>query len=263
MNKLLNYNIYSTENGQLTGKPIIVCIHGFAGNSAMFGKQVLRLRENYDFITIDLPGHGRSETNLREMEISYTSVTNEILKVLDYLGIKKAQFMGTSLGTLIIKHIIVYHSERVDKSVLIGAIGRCPWYYMFAINIGKILLRLLPLSICGYIVTKLFMPSKVSNKIRKLFLSSCLKMKKKELLSLMTLVTKFKQLNKIYLKKIKGGKINTDNILYISGDRDLICLPTIILEMQNFQNSYILNGCGHICNYDKPKEVNNLIKTFI
>ncbi len=261
---MLYYKIYSDEKNKLSyEKPVIVLIHGFAGNMGIFAKQIAPLKKKYDLILVDLPSHGQTTEQLSDSEISFSAISYEIAHILDDLKVEKAHFIGCSVGVMFVKYFLTYFYERVDKSIMIGGVGEYLPCYKSAIRWGKFLLHFLPCQLACQFISKVVMPDKISKDVRKWFLLCCKKIPKKEFFAWMTLFTRFPQLNKQYLKRIKSNQINTDKVLYISGELDLLFLPTVKKEMKQFSNSYILSNCGHICNYDKPKETNDLIKLFL
>lgn len=256
---MLNYKIYS-DNGEISFlKPIIVFLHGFGGNSSIWLKQIKPLRKKYDLLFIDLPSHGKNNIKLSEIDISFECITSKILEVLDYLQIKKANFLGCSLGTIFIKYIILTKKEIVDKFILIGCVGTFKNWFNFAIEMAKMLLNILPTKFCCKIVATLLIPNKESIESRLLFLECAKRIPKKEFKVWLKLISKFPKINKEYISKIKNFK----NGLYIMGDKDIIFLPTIEKEKTLIENIKILKNCGHVCNIDKYNEVNNIILNFI
>ena len=119
--KMLFYKIYSDEKDKLSyKKPVIVCIHSFASNMGIFAKQILPLKKNYDLLLIDLPSHGKTTQTLSDSEISFSAISYEIAHILDDLKIKKAHFIGCSVGVRFVKYFLTYFNDRVDKSIMIG-----------------------------------------------------------------------------------------------------------------------------------------------
>jgi pimeloyl-ACP methyl ester carboxylesterase len=85
---MLHYSSYGS--GQT-----IVLIHGFCENSTCFNEQVFLLKDHYNIICIDLPGHGQSaETSSFSMEW----VAEQIKEVLETCGVQKCVMIGHSMG---------------------------------------------------------------------------------------------------------------------------------------------------------------------
>lgn len=73
----------------------IVLIHGFCENSTCFNEQVFLLKDHYNIVTIDLPGHGQSPVI---PSFSMADLADEVKAVLDTLGINECVLLGHSMG---------------------------------------------------------------------------------------------------------------------------------------------------------------------
>lgn len=257
--ELLNYEIYSADGTISFLKPVLVFLHGFGGSSVIWAKQIKKLKDKYDLVLIDLPSHGKSEIMLSKMEKSFEAVVNKIIDVLDYLNIKKATFIGCSLGTMIVKYIVLKKQHLVDKYILIGGVGAYKNWFKCAIRLTKYFLYILPCTVCCNIVAKVIIPDEQSEYSRKLFLNCAKRIPKKEFICWLRLLTKFPRINKEYVKSLD----EIDNGLYITGDRDVLFIDSLKEEFEKVNNKVVLNDCGHICNIDKFQEVNDLVCKFV
>jgi pimeloyl-ACP methyl ester carboxylesterase len=80
------------------GRPIVL-IHGLLMNNRMFDRLAPELAERGNrVITVDLLGHGRSDRPPEMTHYSILFFAEQIIGLLDQLGIKKAVIGGTSLG---------------------------------------------------------------------------------------------------------------------------------------------------------------------
>jgi len=84
--------LHYTNNG--VGNTIVF-IHGFCENSTCFQRQVFLLKDNYNVVTIDLPGHGKSPII---PFFTMDDLATEIAKVLDMLMVKSCVMIGHSMG---------------------------------------------------------------------------------------------------------------------------------------------------------------------
>jgi pimeloyl-ACP methyl ester carboxylesterase len=103
------------------GEPVIL-IHGLyssgrmnwdlPGTSALLAKQ-------FQVITLDCRGHGQS--GKPEAEGAYgTNMVEDVVRLMDHLGIQKARVAGYSMGGMIAMKLAVTHPERVSRVVLGG-----------------------------------------------------------------------------------------------------------------------------------------------
>ncbi|MEZ4722491.1 MAG: alpha/beta hydrolase [Flavobacteriales bacterium] len=105
----------------LTGKgKTVVFIHGAYINSSMWQHQIGAFAEQFQVLTIDLPGHGKS-AGVEVTEYSVESYADIVLNLLDDLSIKTASFAGLSLGAMIAQNIAARFPNRVDSLILVGS----------------------------------------------------------------------------------------------------------------------------------------------
>ncbi len=96
-----------------TGKGrAIVLIHGFLGSQKIWDEYAMRLSKNFRIITIDLPGHGESESlgYIHEMEL----LADLVKFLLKTINVRKAVLVGHSLGG----YISLAFAEKYPDSVL-------------------------------------------------------------------------------------------------------------------------------------------------
>ena len=81
-------DIYYEVYGEGNGDPVIL-LHGGLSNGDHFVNIIPALAENHEVIVMDSRGHGRSSFN--ETLISYEVMANDVLGLMDHLGIDKAE----------------------------------------------------------------------------------------------------------------------------------------------------------------------------
>ena len=108
-------NLYYELKGN--GTPLVF-IHGAMGTHAQWAKQSRVFSENYQVCTIDLPGHGRSESISEEISITtYASVVSEVIRRLE---LEKYVICGHSMGGAIALHIALDGSNSLGALVGVG-----------------------------------------------------------------------------------------------------------------------------------------------
>jgi pimeloyl-ACP methyl ester carboxylesterase len=95
----------------------LILIHGVGGHAEAYSRNMQRLGENHHAIAIDLLWHGLSTkpAYTKEMVPLYAE---QILDIMDDLGVQKASIEGESLGGWIALWTSLKYPERVDKVVL-------------------------------------------------------------------------------------------------------------------------------------------------
>jgi len=107
------------------GDPILL-IHGFASNHAVNWLNTLWVKTltgaGFRVIALDNRGHGQSD-KLYDSERYHTSImAGDAARLLDHLGLPRADVMGYSMGARITAFLALERPERV-RSALLGGLG--------------------------------------------------------------------------------------------------------------------------------------------
>jgi pimeloyl-ACP methyl ester carboxylesterase len=109
-----------------SGEPLVL-LHGGVGAIEMFGPNLTALAANHKVIGVDLQAHGRTADIDRPLSIEL--MADDIVALLKYLKIEKADVMGYSLGGEVALQTAIRHPEAVRKLVVISAtLKRDGWY---------------------------------------------------------------------------------------------------------------------------------------
>jgi len=101
-------------------RPPLVLIHGAGGDHLSWPPEVRRLPD-YRVITLDLPGHGKSDGPGCQ---SIEDYARRVVKFLDVSGFSRAVFVGHSMGGAIALALALDCPDRVAGMVLIST-GAC------------------------------------------------------------------------------------------------------------------------------------------
>jgi pimeloyl-ACP methyl ester carboxylesterase len=107
------------EGGSALRSPLVL-IHGAGGDHLSWPPEMRRLA-NYRVITLDLPGHGRTQGPGRQSVEDYASDVAEFVEVL---GFSRAVFIGHSMGGAISLALALDYPDRVAGIGLIST-GPC------------------------------------------------------------------------------------------------------------------------------------------
>jgi pimeloyl-ACP methyl ester carboxylesterase len=109
------------------GDPVLL-IHGFASSSQVNWKDTgwakTLVAAGHRVITIDNRGHGQSEKLYDPSQYTATLMAEDARRLLDHLGIAKADVMGYSMGARITAFLTLAHPERVRRAVFGGLASR-------------------------------------------------------------------------------------------------------------------------------------------
>jgi 3-oxoadipate enol-lactonase len=98
--------------------PVVVLSHGYLMDSSMFAPQVAALAPGYRVITWDERGHGGTRAT---GPFSYWDSADDVLALLDHLGIEQAVLGGMSQGGFISLRAALTAPGRVRAIILIDS----------------------------------------------------------------------------------------------------------------------------------------------
>lgn len=103
--------------------PPLVLVHGWGAsiwsNWELTG-WIDALRPLRQVIAIDIRGHGDSDKPHEGDRYGYAAMSQDVLAVMDHLGVAEADYMGYSLGAFVGAYLLGHEPERFTSFVLIG-----------------------------------------------------------------------------------------------------------------------------------------------
>lgn len=239
----------------------IVLIHAFGGNRRAFKKQIESLSKEYNLLLIDLNGHGESMLYPlhNEEDQSFEFITSEVIQVMDIYKIKKAHFIGLSLGTMVCAVMVKIYPERMISVVSMGDATNCTFKFKLLIPLGWLSQFVMHYKITYLFFAYMLIPGKVHKVSRKFLIREAMKIGHKEFFAWYNLLAKF---YKTYPKEDFIGKVPTQ---YIMGEHDVMFVKACKkMHKQNYNSEFsIIEGAGHLVNIDSPESVNEKIMAFL
>jgi pimeloyl-ACP methyl ester carboxylesterase len=112
------------NNGSfLPDRKTLVFIHGSGGSHADWILQYTPLKNAFNIVAIDLPGHGQSDGAGERDVPAYVAWVKKLLKEH---GIAKPVLIGHSLGAAICLSFAILHGDEAAAVVPVGGGGRMP-----------------------------------------------------------------------------------------------------------------------------------------
>jgi pimeloyl-ACP methyl ester carboxylesterase len=144
------HTISYEEHGE--GDRPLVLIHGLLMNRRMFDRLAPKMAERGNrVITVDLLGHGRSDRPPEMLHYSMAFFAQQVVGLLDHLGLESAVVGGTSLGANVTLTAAARSPDRVqammvempvlDNALLAAAVVFTP--IMVALRFGRPVFKLL------------------------------------------------------------------------------------------------------------------------
>ena len=97
----------------------IVFVHGVGLTKEIWEPQI-NFFENYNTLTYDLLGHGK--TPLKKSRVDFKDFSKQLIRLIKELDFKKIHLVGFSLGALIARHFASENSEKLSSLTLLGSI---------------------------------------------------------------------------------------------------------------------------------------------
>jgi len=102
--------------------PPVVMIHGFTSSIENNWKRtnwVKVLKKDYRLILLDCRGHGKSDKP-HDKDLYGANMTDDVTKLMDYLSIKKANFLGYSMGAYMTFRLLLSKPQLFFSAILGG-----------------------------------------------------------------------------------------------------------------------------------------------
>ena len=99
--------------------PVLVLLHGGGGSGEQFSHQVPTFEKRFRVILPDMCAQGR--TNDRPGALTYHSMAEDVLALMNRLGVKRFDVMGWSDGGISGLDLAIHHPDRLRRLVTFGA----------------------------------------------------------------------------------------------------------------------------------------------
>ncbi len=107
--------LHYLDIGKPDGMPVML-LHGMTFDHTMWHPQIEILKQQYRVVAPDLRGHGRSEAG--DGQFTYRHFVDDLVALLDHLGIEKVVLCGLSMGGAISLRTVELHPERIRALIL-------------------------------------------------------------------------------------------------------------------------------------------------
>jgi pimeloyl-ACP methyl ester carboxylesterase len=242
-------------------KKWLVFIHGAGGAIATWKYQTEAFKPFFNLLLLDLRDHGLSKNILPEFQsYNFEIVCEDILEVMDHLGIEKAHFISLSLGSLILQQLNEQRPDLIDKMVMAGGVFKATLKMKFFIHSGKILSNILPYETIYTIFSWIVLPKKNHQKSRRLYRLQAKKLGQKAFIKWIGLYRElFRVLDRSFKTKLE--KIS----LIVMGSEDHVFHEAArkFVQRQDKARLEIIQKCGHICNVEAWQQFNKITLNFL
>lgn len=260
-NKIITNNItvsYTDEGPD--NAPVIIFIHGFPLNKAMWDKQVREFKENYRVIAYDIRGHGDSDAGSDDFSIEL--FVRDLLSLMDALKVDKTILCGFSLGGYIALNAIENYPERFSALLLCdtNCTADSPEAKEKRMKAIESIKEKGLEQYAEESLKKLFTPISISKQIEEIAIvrEMIMKTSKQSLYKILhAMADRADTCTKLHEIKVP--------VLILVGKADEITPPDVALAMhEKIKSSTIhsIDHAGHLSNMENPKQFNNQLRKF-
>jgi aminoacrylate hydrolase len=133
--QLGDVELYDEQHGE--GTPLLL-VGGLSGVEAIWNPNLRAFSEHFRVILHDQRGTGRSSRP--RMQYSVEQMADDLLRLMDYLGVETAHFLGHSGGAGIEQTLAVTRPERLRSLILYSGWTKADSYLHRALEIRSTLL---------------------------------------------------------------------------------------------------------------------------
>lgn len=97
----------------------VILLHGLGSTKKDWDLQIPVLSQKFRVIAADFRAHGNSEKVPKEQSVEL--MTEDIYRLMQFLKINKASFVGFSMGGAVAFQMALAHPDKVDKLVILNS----------------------------------------------------------------------------------------------------------------------------------------------
>jgi 3-oxoadipate enol-lactonase len=247
-----------TDTG--AGTPVVF-IHGFPLSKAMWEPNIAELSRTARCVAVDLRGHGESDAPFWLTSVDVYA--DEVVGLMDHLGIERATVCGFSMGGYVTFALLRRHADRVGGLVLAdtrpqpdnadGKQGR--------FNMALKAQKEGPASIAGAMLPRLLSESSVATKpelvakVRSMIESTPVQGMAGDLMAMA---------ERPDSRDLLGGIAVP--ALVVVGEQDVLTPPADAKAMAEAipgARLVVIPGCGHLANMEDPAAFNRAVRALL
>ena len=220
------------------GEPLIL-VHGLCASTHWWIRNVAELAGSYRVYLVDLPGFGAMHFPRNRFVL--TNAASWLLSWMEAVGLKRAHFIGHSMGGYICMWIAAHSPEAVSRLVLVAPAIRA--------QVRSVAGYFFPLMIALRYITPSFFPILCFDALRA---------------GPLTLVRTTRGLIALDVQEdIRAVSVPT---LLIWGDNDTL-VPSALAHILHKEIAHshlvLLEKAGHVCMYDRARDFNAAVLAFL
>lgn len=250
---MLNYQ----QRGQ---GPDVILVHGLFGSLDNLGNLARALEDAFTVTTVDLRNHGKS---FHSDDMSLKAMSEDIISLMDALGIAKAHLVGHSLGGKVVMQVALSHPERVARLVL-ADIAPVTYQHRHHDNVFEALTHVDPAGYNSRKEVEEAVSPFISEPGVRLFILKNLQKGEQGFywrLNVPVLVSRYDEV----LKAPEGQPFSGPTLFIKGGDSPYLTEAHSGAVQERFPGAKlkVISGTGHWLHAEKPAVFNKLVRDFL
>ena len=248
----MDYLLTGIEN-----KETILFVHGLGANLSQFENQHKYFQNKYKVLSISHRGHGNTSSlsELTESDFVLSQSGEDIIMLLDNLGIDNVHFVGNSMGGNVGYELMKVNSDRMLSFTSYGTTAKLK-KSGFTIGLMKLIYKLMSMNTIG----KLSGSAGVSKNSKTKIIEMISQAQKSTVQNLVMHLGNFD-----YLDVIRKSQVSAQ---IIRGDKDKEINKVLESTIATFKlrgnfNLIDLENTGHFANLDNPGLFNRTLESFL
>jgi pimeloyl-[acyl-carrier protein] methyl ester esterase len=250
-----------TEHGE--GDPLLF-FHGWGVDGQVWRQQRKYFSKKYRVLTVDLPGHGKSEGQA----MTLAQMAGDLRDLMDHLGLQDVRVVGSSFGGLLAIKMVGLYPQRFKCLILVGSQPKFSWAQDYPYGLGQGQIQKLSLQLCSDY------PAIVDIFFRSLFTRQERVSRRFHWVQIFRRHQRYPDQEALlgYLAiladtdlRLTFAKISLP-VQFINGTEDMICpresYLTLAAVMPQARFDW-LEGCGHFPFLSRPREFNGMLEGFL
>lgn len=104
--------------------PVVTFSHSLCADHRMWNAQIAAFTRRYRVLRLDTRGHGA--TSAPPGPYNFAMLADDVVGLLDGLGIERTHFIGLSLGGMVGQNFAIRHPDRLSRLVLCATAATTP-----------------------------------------------------------------------------------------------------------------------------------------
>jgi 3-oxoadipate enol-lactonase len=99
--------------------PAVVLHHPLATNMSFWDDATAALNATYRVVRFDARGHGATEATVGRYD--FATLSKDVVGLMDHVGVKRAQFVGLSMGGMVAQALGLHHADRFTSLTVVSS----------------------------------------------------------------------------------------------------------------------------------------------